>query len=267
MITSLHSPHVEAVKALLGSRGVKARRETQTYVIESLSNIQEVFYYAPSLVKTLYLTEAGREKLGSISLGKTEVFDVTPEVMAAMTDTVTPQGMLAVAQIPQNSVDGFFSGNRPKVRVAYFWEIQDPGNAGTVIRAGDAFGFDAVIFSSNSVDVYSPKVVRASAGSLWHVPIFEGISIEEIKKFASQTGASIYATDADADLELSNGANEASHGNSIWVFGNEARGLPSEVCESLGAKRVAIPISGKAESLNLATAASVVMYAVTAARK
>jgi TrmH family RNA methyltransferase len=267
MITSLHSPHVEAVKALLGSRGVKARRETQTYVIESLSNIQEVFYYAPSLVKTLYLTEAGREKLGSISLGKTEVFDVTPEVMAAMTDTVTPQGMLAVAQIPQNSVDGFFSGNRSKVRVAYFWEIQDPGNAGTVIRAGDAFGFDAVIFSSNSVDVYSPKVVRASAGSLWHVPIFEGISIEEIKKFASQTGASIYATDADADLELSNGANEASHGNSIWVFGNEARGLPAEVCESLGAKRVAIPISGKAESLNLATAASVVMYAVTAARK
>lgn len=267
MITSLHSPHIEAVRALLGSRGVKARRELQSYVIESVSSIQEAFHHAPSLMKTLYITESGRERLGPIDTGKTDVFDVSPEVMAAMTDTVTPQGILAIAQIPQNSVAGFFAGKRSAVKVAYFWEIQDPGNAGTVMRAADAFGFDAVIFSTNSVDAYSPKVVRASAGSLWHIPIFEAVSIKEIRELADESGASIYATDADANRDLSSAVNEASSASSIWVFGNEARGLPNEISEILGAKKVAIPIAGKAESLNLATAASVVMYAVSTARK
>ena len=261
MITSLHSPHVEAVKALLGSRGVKARRESHTYVVESLQNIRELIDNAPLQIKTLYATADGLEKLGPVS--SVVVQEVSPEVMKAMTDTVTPQGLLAIAKIPNNSLDEFFAVKKNGIKLAYFWEIQDPGNAGTVIRAADAFGFDGVLFSDKSVDVYSPKVVRSSAGSHWHIPIFEDVTIEALLDSARNNSFELYATDADANLDLLAAAQESSSSSAIWIFGNEARGIPNQ----LQAKRVAIPINGKAESLNLATAASVVMYAVSAARK
>jgi RNA methyltransferase, TrmH family len=261
MITSLHSPHVEAVKALLGSRGVKARRESQTYVVESLQNVRELIDNAPLQIKTMFATADGLEKLGPIS--GFDIQEVSPEVMKAMTDTVTPQGILAIAKIPNNSLNEFFAAKKKGIKLAYFWEIQDPGNAGTVIRAADAFGFDGVLFSDKSVDAYSPKVVRSSAGSHWHIPIFEDITIETLKNVAEVNDCELYATDADANLELLTAAQESSSASAIWIFGNEARGIPNQLL----AKRVAIPINGKAESLNLATAASVVMYAVSAARK
>jgi TrmH family RNA methyltransferase len=265
MITSLHSPHVEAVKALLGSRGVKARRESHAYVVESLQNIRELIDNAPLQIKTLYATADGLEKLGPVSSVdvQIDIQEVSPEVMKAMTDTVTPQGLLAIAKIPNNSLDEFFAMKKDGMKLAYFWEIQDPGNAGTVIRAADAFGFDGVLFSDKSVDVYSPKVVRSSAGSHWHIPIFEDVTIEALLDSARNNSFELYATDADANLGLLAAAQESSSSSAIWIFGNEARGIPNQ----LQAKRVAIPINGKAESLNLATAASVVMYAVSAARK
>ena len=265
MITSLHSPHVEAVKALLGSRGVKARRESHTYVVESLQNIRELIDNAPLQIKTLYATADGLEKLGPVSSVdvQIDIQEVSPEVMKAMTDTVTPQGLLAIAKIPNNSLDEFFAMKKDGMKLAYFWEIQDPGNAGTVIRAADAFGFDGVLFSDKSVDVYSPKVVRSSAGSHLHIPIFEDVTIEALLDSARNNSFELYATDADANLDLLAAAQESSSSSAIWIFGNEARGIPNQ----LQAKRVAIPINGKAESLNLATAASVVMYAVSAARK
>lgn len=265
MITSLHSPHVEAVKALLGSRGVKARRESHTYVVESLQNIRELIDNAPLQIKTLYATADGLEKLGPVSSVdvQIDIQEVSPEVMKAMTDTVTPQGLLAIAKIPNYSLDEFLAMKKDGMKLAYFWEIQDPGNAGTVIRAADAFGFDGVLFSDKSVDVYSPKVVRSSAGSHWHIPIFEDVTIEALLDSARNNSFELYATDADANLDLLAAAEESSSSSAIWIFGNEARGIPNQ----LQAKRVAIPINGKAESLNLATAASVVMYAVSAARK
>ena len=261
MITSLHSPHVEAVKALLGSRGVKARRESQTYVVESLQNIRELIDNAPHQIKTIYLTADGQEKLGPVS--GFDIQEVSPEVMKAMTDTVTPQGLLAIAKIPSQSLSQLFSSQKGALKLAYFWEIQDPGNAGTVIRAADAFGFDGVLFSDKSVDAYSTKVVRSSAGSHWHIPIIEDVTLEALMNAAQENGSELYATDADADLDLLVAAQESASKSAIWIFGNEARGIPRD----LPAKRVAIPINGKAESLNLATAASVVMYAVSAARK
>ena len=100
MITSLHSPHVEAVKALLGSRGVKARRESQTYVVESLQNVRELMDSAPHQIKTIYLTADGQEKLGPVS--GFDIQEVSPEVMKAMTDTVTPQGLLTIAKFLAN---------------------------------------------------------------------------------------------------------------------------------------------------------------------
>jgi len=263
MITSLHSPHVEAVKALLGSRGGKARKETGSYVVESLQNIREMMTHAPDEIKSIYITTEGHERIGEIPVGNFDLHEVTPEVMKAMSDTVTPQGILAIAAIPKHDLASVISGSGSSGKFIFLWQIQDPGNAGTIIRAADAFGFSGVIFSDNSVDAYSPKVVRSGAGSHWHIPIIEEVGLEQLIKVAADNQSLLFATEANAEKDLLSTARESAHSRSIWIFGNEARGIPDD----LDVSRVSIPIAGKAESLNLASAASVVMYAVSAAGK
>ena len=259
MITSLHSPHVEAVKALLGSRGVKERRQRGLYVVEGVQNVKAALAGTPEQIEAIYYTAEGLEKLGSFF--HSNLIEVSPQVMKAMTDTVSPQGILALVRIRNEQLRDLTSVKNG--RFAFFWEIQDPGNAGTIIRTADAFGFDAVIFSVNSVDVYSPKVIRSTAGSFAELKIIHEVSIDDLKAFAKEISANIFLTRADASLSLSDAIRESKGAPSIWVFGNEARGLPDQVEREIGAKSVAIPMSGKTESLNLATAASVVMFAVT----
>lgn len=272
MITSLHSSHVETVKALLGSRGAKHRNETGLYVIESVQNIKAALQEAAESIVTLYFTENGLEKLGNQDWSHVDCLEVSSEVMKAMTDTVTPQGLLAVARIPkvdlEQSLKKLLTSKKEKhFRLAFFWQIQDPGNAGTVIRAGDAFDFDALIFSENSVDVYAPKVVRSSAGSLWHNPVLQGVNLEYLLEFANKNEIKVFATVANGEIELEKAAALASGSNSLWIFGNEARGIPEQLLSSEIVQQVAIPISQRVESLNLATAAAVVMYAVNNAAK
>jgi len=259
MITSLHSPHVEVVKALLGSRGVKERRERGQYVIEGASNLRAALDNAADSVTKIYYTSDGLTRFGQIT-SDVELIEVSPQVMKAMSDTVSSQGVLALAQIPERSLAKFITEAKP-TRIAYFWQIQDPGNAGTVIRAADAFGFDAVIFSDSSVDIYSPKVVRATAGSLWQIPVFEECAIAELAKLAGEFHGELLVTKADGEETLATAARRVAGKLSFWVFGNEARGIPAEVERELQPRSVRIPMSGRAESLNLATAAAVVMYA------
>lgn len=264
MITSLHSPHVERVKALLGSRGNKARRQEKLFVAEGLQSIREAL--ASSLITTqaIYVTEHGRQLLAEENLISEDFdfVDVSDAVMAAMTDTVTPQGVLALCEIPKSNKSEFFAHIRQPhpIRIAYFWQIQDPGNAGTVIRTADAFGCNAVMFSPGSVDVFSPKVVRSTVGSLWHIPIFEDVEPHEIVEIS---GAKIFVTDGAGELELAAAVKE--QGNvAMWVFGNEARGVSDLPAELLSrAQTVAIPMSGGAESLNIASAASIVLYSAS----
>ena len=263
MITSLHSPHVEAVKALLGSRGAKERRASSKYVVEGLQNVRAILEFSPDSIEVLYHTEEGISKVRDVP-ADLKLIEVSPQVMNAMSDTVTSQGVLALANIEPKSIDSL-SKTKDSLQIAYFWEIQDPGNAGTVIRAADAFGFDAVAFSNNSVDVYSPKVVRSTAGSFWQIPIFDGVELSEIQKLAKLQKCEIFITDADGTLELPVAAKTAKAESAIWIFGNEARGLPAEIADELDGKLVRIPMTGRAESLNLATAAAVVMYAVATA--
>lgn len=259
MITSLHSPHIEVVKALLGSRGVKERRERGQYVIEGTTNLRAALDSAPGTISKIYYTSEGLTRFGQIT-SDLELIEVSPQVMSAMSDTVSSQGILALAAIPERSLTKFFKDSAAK-KVAYFWQIQDPGNAGTVIRAADAFGFDAVIFSDQSVDIYSPKVVRATAGSLWQIQIFQECAVGDLAKLARDLGGEILVTKADGEKTLAEAARQREGKLTFWVFGNEARGIPAEVERVLQPKSVRIPMSGRAESLNLASAAAVVMYA------
>jgi TrmH family RNA methyltransferase len=252
MIESLNSPHVARVKALIGSRGVKERKAAGQFVAEGLQCAREalVSNNGPK-IETLYVTSNGRTKIEEITdLSAFNVVDVSDEVMKEMSETITPQGILAVCTIPQVTLNSIaLNGSR---RFIYLSEIQDPGNAGTIVRSADAFAMDAVITSPGSVDMYSPKVVRSTAGSLWHIPVFESVAIDEVLA----TGISAFSLGAGGTKELSQYQNS---GDVVAVFGNEARGLATgQNVDSIDV--VSIPMPGNAESLNLSAAASIVMY-------
>jgi TrmH family RNA methyltransferase len=260
MIESLHSPHIGRVKALLGSRGKKERRESGSFVAEGLQFLREAALPdASPHVETLYLSTSGRLKIVAegIPINHLNAVDVSDAVMAAMGETVTPQGILGICRMPELKLGDLAISENSKF--VYLHEIQDPGNAGSILRTADATGFSAVITSSNSVDIYSPKVVRASAGSLWHMPVFERISFEEILQ--RWPNDSIYALAADGEQSL---LAIPKNNPSLWVFGNEARGL-DELPGSSRVKRVRIPMAGNAESLNLAAAAAIVLFHVSSA--
>jgi TrmH family RNA methyltransferase len=199
----------------------------------------------------LYLTSNGRSKAEEVAdLSKFNTVDVSDEVMKEITETITPQGILAVCTIPQTSLSSIsLNGSR---RFIYLSEVQDPGNAGTILRSADAFAMDAVITSPGSVDMYSPKVVRSTAGSLWHIPVFESVSISEVLAM----GVKAFSLGAGGSKNLSE---YQMSGDTLAVFGNEARGLSTgQNVDSIDV--VSIPMPGNAESLNLSAAASIVMY-------
>ena len=252
MIESLNSPHVARVKALIGSRGVKERKTAGQFVAEGLQCVREALVAKSGpTIETLYVTNNGRRKLEELAdLSSLNVVDVSDEVMKEMSETITPQGILAVCAIPNVSLDSLtLNGSR---RFIYLSEVQDPGNAGTILRSADAFGMDAVITSPGSVDMYSPKVVRSTAGSLWHIPVFEAVAIDEVVK----RGINAFSLGADGSKKLSD---YQISGDTLAVFGNEARGLSTgQNVDSIDV--VSIPMPGNAESLNLSAAASIVMY-------
>ena len=252
MIESLNSPHVARVKALIGSRGVKERKAAGQFVAEGLQCVREALVAKSGpMIETLYVTSNGRRKLEELAdLSSINVVDVSDEVMKEMSETITPQGILAVCAIPNVSLDSLtLNGSR---RFIYLSEVQDPGNAGTILRSADAFGMDAVITSPGSVDMYSPKVVRSTAGSLWHIPVFEAVAIDEVVK----RGINAFSLGADGSKKLSD---YQISGDTLAVFGNEARGLSTgQNVDSIDV--VSIPMPGNAESLNLSAAASIVMY-------
>ncbi len=260
MIESLHSPHVARVKALIGSRGVKERRQAGLFIAEGLQAAREALSSngAP-FIKHLYVTNSGLLKLSEFDLNTVDVVEVTDAVMAEMTSTVTPQGILALCVLPRPEVSEIAALNsKSALRVVYLHEIQDPGNAGTILRTADAMGVDAVITSPGSVDMYSPKVVRATAGSLWHVPLFESISFAELTHLlpaATPLLMSSHAKKSITDLSL-----EESY---ISIFGNEARGVDASALASEKITEVTIPMAGRAESLNLSAAASIVIFTLS----
>ncbi|MCF6523184.1 RNA methyltransferase [Streptomyces sp. JJ36] len=191
---------------------------------------------------------------------------LTPEeTLVGLAQTVTPQGLIGVCRFLDRPFAEVLAA-RPRL-VAVLAHVRDPGNAGTVLRCADAAGADAVVFTDASVDVYNPKAVRASAGSLFHLPVAVGVPAPRAASGLREAGVRVVAADgsgeADLDGELDAGA---LAGPTAWVFGNEAWGLPEET-RALADAVVRVPIHGRAESLNLATAAAVCLYASARAQR
>lgn len=256
MIESLHSPHVARVKALIGSKGAKERREQGLFVAEGVQCAREALLsQSGPQIKIIYATESGLSKISELDLDAVEIVEVSEPVMKAMSDTVSPQGLISLCYKPELKFSDLKATGSS--RFIYLHEIQDPGNAGTILRTADAMGISAVITSPDSVDMYSPKVVRSTAGSLWNIPVFEGVSFDRVdKQFAGiqKFLLSSHATTSILDLSIP--------GDCIAIFGNEARGVDASAL-GVSVTEVTIPMGGRAESLNLSAAASIVMFTLS----
>ena len=184
---------------------------------------------------------------------------VGSDVLASLAQTVTPQGVVAVCRFVDRPLPDVV-GESPAL-VALCANVRDPGNAGTVIRCADAAGADAVVLVGSSVDPYNGKCVRASAGSLFHLPLVTGVPVEGAVHQFRSAGLQVVAADGSGDTDLHQAqAQGVLAAPTAWMFGNEAWGLPPEQA-ALSDVVVRVPIYGRAESLNLATAAAVCLYA------
>jgi TrmH family RNA methyltransferase len=237
-----------------------ARSSTGLFLLEGLQGLKEVLD-RPKLVEELYATEecvAKNADLFERALNsRIQVQLVSEPVLKALCDTTTPQGVVAVVRQMHVGVADILA-TKPKL-IAVLSQIRDPGNAGTVLRAADAAGADAVIFTSNSVDAYNPKVVRSTTGSLFHLPFAIEADPAETVAAIKAAGLTVFAATAQGELIPDMAAEELSK-PTAWMFGNEAWGFDAETL-ALADREVAVPIYGAAESLNLATAASICLYA------
>lgn len=249
--------------AALARRSVRA--DTGRFLVEGPQGVRELIRYAAPTVLDVYVSVEAAGRYADVVTAALNagcvVHEADPAVLAAMADADSPQGMLAVAQWGAPTLTQVLTQS-PRLLVVLV-EVRDPGNLGTVIRCADAAGADAVLVSANSVDVLSPKVVRSTAGSLFHLPVVTGLDAEATLATLGENGIRTLATEGEATLSLPEVALGASH---AWVMGTEAQGLPPALAARC-TERVSIPIYGKAESLNLAMAATVCLYASATAQR
>ncbi|GAA4918528.1 TrmH family RNA methyltransferase [Streptomonospora salina] len=254
--TSARSPRIKGARRL-AKRAF--RRRERRFLAEGPQAVREAIA-APGRVHEVFATAEAAQRhadlLDAADAHGAAVHRVTLEVMTEIAQTVTPQGLLAVCDF----VDVELGEIGPTRLVAVLSHVRDPGNAGTVVRTADAAGADAVVFTDASVDPYNGKCVRASAGSLFHLPVVVGVPVAEAVGRLRGAGARVFAADGGGERDLHGAADTGELDGPVgWVFGNEAWGLPEETV-SLTDGAVAVPVYGGAESLNLATAAAVCLY-------
>ncbi|MEV6527518.1 RNA methyltransferase [Longispora sp. NPDC051575] len=253
------TPRVTAARKLLRRRHADGVRQ---FLAEGPQAVREAL--TAGVVVELFGTAAGLERLGLDAapggdLPGTRVSLVTDAGLASLTETVQPQGVVAVCSYVDVPLAAALDP-APRL-VAVLAEIRDPGNAGTVLRTADAAGAGAVLFTDASVDPYNGKCVRSTAGSLFHVDVVRGCSPLEAVTALQAAGLQVFATTgygAENLDDLADGGRLAAP--TAWLFGSEAHGLPPELLEAADA-RVRVPVHGRAESLNLAAAAAVCLYA------
>jgi RNA methyltransferase, TrmH family len=260
-LTSIRSPKVKAARQL-AKRALRLR--ARSFLAEGPQAVGEALARR-GIVSQLFITAAARARhadLAGLAAGQgVPVQAVSGEVMTELAQTITPQGVVAVCRYVDVPL-AQLAGGTPRL-VTILANVRDPGNAGTVLRTADAAGADGVIFTDASVDPYNSKCVRATAGSLFHLPLVVDAPVAGAVAAMRQAGLRIVAADGQAGRSL----DQAGPGGpasvlgepTAWLFGNEAWGLPADVL-ALADDVVAVPIYGKAESLNLAAAAAVCLY-------
>jgi TrmH family RNA methyltransferase len=205
------------------------------------------------LVSEVFATESAMSRFGGM-LADMPVHLVTERAAKALSDTVTPVGLVAVCSVPETTLADVLA-DRPRL-VAVAVEISEPGNAGTLIRIADAMGADAVVLAGHSVDPYNGKCLRASAGSIFAIPVVSETDAGRAVSALADAGLRVLATTVDGATSLDD-ADLAWP--TAWLFGPESHGLPAELA-AMATDRVRIPMAGGAESLNVAAAAAICLY-------
>jgi TrmH family RNA methyltransferase len=258
------TPRVVAARKLTRRAG---REEAGVFLAEGPQAVREALA-RPGAARELFATAEALARHVDLAAAATAtgvpVSEITARAAAALSETSTPQGLVAVCPVLDVPLGEALAGAR---LVAVLADIRDPGNAGTVLRSADAAGADAVVFAGDSVDPYNGKAVRASAGSLFHLPVVRGADLPATLRTARDAGVLVLAADGGGEADLDDLADTGGlAGPTAWLFGNEARGLPLDV-GALADARVRIPISPRAESLNLAAAAALCLFASARAHR
>ncbi|MFE1947944.1 TrmH family RNA methyltransferase [Streptomyces massasporeus] len=240
------------------AEGPQAVREAAGHRVGDTATLVELFATTEAAERYADIVGAARDAGARVHLA-------AEQVIADISTTVTPQGLVGVCRFLDTPFEEVLAA-RPRL-VALLANVRDPGNAGTVLRCADAAGAEAVVLTDASVDVYNPKAVRASVGSLFHLPVAVGVPVEQAVERLRDAGVRVVAADGAGDRDLDDELDKGTMGGpTAWVFGNEAWGLPEET-RALTDAVVRVPIHGKAESLNLATAAAVCLYASARAQR
>jgi RNA methyltransferase, TrmH family len=269
-LTSIRSPRIKAARQL-AKRAFRQR--ARQFLAEGPQAVGEALA-AGGVVTQLFVTAAAQARYASLiglATGQgADVHAVSGEVMTELAQTITPQGVLAVCEFIDVSLGELTAsaggpGGRPPGQAlalaVILANVRDPGNAGTVLRTADAAGAGGVIFAGSSVDPYNSKCVRASAGSLFHLPVVTGPPVADAVRALRERGLRVLAADGGAGTTLDDLQSAGRLGQpTAWLFGNEAWGLSGDLLD-LADDAVAVPIYGRAESLNLAAAAAVCLYA------
>ncbi|MFJ2772443.1 TrmH family RNA methyltransferase [Streptomyces sp. NPDC087300] len=264
-LISPKSPRVSAARRL-AKRNFRGKE--RLFLAEGPQAVREAAAHEETLVELFATVDAAEryaDIVGEARAAGARVHLADEDVIADISTTVTPQGLVGVCRFLDTPFEEILAA-KPKL-VAVLAHVRDPGNAGTVLRCADAAGAEAVVLTDASVDLYNPKSVRASVGSLFHLPVAVGVPVEKAVQGLKDAGVRILAADGAGDDDLDTELDKGTMGTpTAWVFGNEAWGLPEET-RALADAVVRVPIHGRAESLNLATAAAVCLYASARAQR
>ncbi len=260
MIESIQNKHIKWLIALQKNR--KNREKEKLFIAEGIKIIEEIpadWEIINLFVSSSFIREH-HSFIKDIKIDKKNIIEVADKVFNAISDTVTPQGILAVCRQKIFSLEDILS-----VKNGFFIileEIQDPGNLGTIIRTADAAGADAIFLTKGSVDLYNPKVIRSTMGSIFHLPIFTEMDIDTLIEGLKNSNVSILSAHLKGNLyPYQYNLKKAS----ALLIGNESKGIKESTAQKTDAL-LKIPMLGKAESLNAAVAASILMYEVVRQR-
>lgn len=263
-LTSVRSPRVAAARRLAKRAFRTADRR---FLAEGPQAVREAV--RAGVLREVFLTADAAARhpdvAAAIADAGVPAQRVSGEVVTVLSQTVTPQGIVGVCDFLDVPLEQALAGS--PTLVAVLVNVRDPGNAGTVIRAADAAGANAVVLAGSSVDPYNGKCVRATAGSLFHLPVVAGPELAAATEAVHDRGLTVLAADGKGERDLDDVDADGELGRpTAWLFGNEAWGLPPEQRASADAT-VRIPMHGRAESLNLAAAAAVCLYASARAQR
>jgi len=257
-------PYTPRTPRIVAARRLHRRRDRDTqrrFLVEGPQAVREALT-VPGTVRELFGTPAALTRHADLAAAAqaadVPVSPVTGEALAALADTVTPQGVIAVCAHLDVPLGAALEAE-PRL-LAVLADARDPGNAGTILRTADAAGADAVVFAGDAVDPYNGKCVRASAGSLFHLPVVRHRAVAAAVAASRAAGLTVLAASGYGDTDLhALAATGGLAGPTVWLFGSEAHGLPDELLVAADV-RVRVPLYGRAESLNLAAAAAVCLY-------